>query len=839
MRSIVSLLAKTSRLLIASDFDGTLAPIVNHPDQAAAPTEILELLRRAAALPQTNVAIVSGRSLSDLRARIGDIKHAWFVGGHGAEISGPRLEHVPDDVSLLLESISEPLRQAAPASLGFVHERKPTSIAVHYRHVAPANAETVVKNIIENIASPARLAIRHGKKVIELLGVDVDKGRAVAKLQFATGSTGTFYMGDDVTDEDAFGALGDHDISVKVGEVPTKADFCVPGLAEAHALLTELVEHREQWLRSVHRSPLQDHSVLSDQRTLAVISPEGRVVWLCVPRVDSGAVFAELLDGPEVGVWSIAPATSDHAPPTQRYVGDTFTLETSWETFRVIDYLDGSAGRTFQRPGRTDLIRVIEGRGEVIITFAPRLDFGRAKTRLNVIDSGIMIEGAADPMVLRAPGVIWAIEDGPNGQTAVAKVELDGSPLVLELRAGTRSLASSPVPEPARREQTGHIWRSWAASLKLPIIAPELCRRSALLLRALVYGPSGALLAAGTTSLPELAGGARNWDYRFCWPRDAAVACASLVRLGNTGVAMRYLDWLLGIVDSCAGPEQLRPIYHVSGHELGPEAELSHLNGYRTSKPVRIGNAAARQVQLDVFGPIVELVYLLANAGAAISPDHWRLVEAMAIAVERCWDQPDHGIWEIRADCQHHVHSKTMCWLALDRAVKLAEQFVGVRREGWDVLRDRIRNDVLANGFSAKLSAFTAAYGVEEPDASALSVGLSGMLEASDTRFASTVDLVQRRLLDVNTVYRYRYDDGLPGPEGGFHICTGWLIESLAMVGRRQEAHELFDQYCRASGQTGVLTEEWCPVEQSGLGNLPQAYSHSALINAAFRLSSE
>ncbi|MGE3107552.1 MAG: trehalose-phosphatase [Phycisphaerales bacterium] len=837
MKNRFTKLAHTPRLLIATDFDGTMAAIVERPELARPAPGTLELLRRAASLPQTCVAVVSGRAIGDLRDRLGPLEGAWLVGGHGAEISGPHREHLPDDVAMLLEAIGGVLHDMAPESSGFIHERKPASIAVHYRAVAPEVARPIIDDIVTTVAKPGGLHVRKGKKVVELLAVDADKGRALRKLISATAATGALYLGDDVTDEDAFRAARDCDIAVKIGEPPSAADSCVRTIEEGHAIVQDIISQREAWLKAVSLPALQRHSILSDQRTLAVVGPGATIRWMCAPRIDSSAVFASLLGGDQVGYWSIMP--SDGGPPTgQRYLGDSFILETSWRNIRVTDYLDASGGRSFQRAGRTDLVRVVEGRGAVKIVLAPRLDFGRVKTRLVPVEGGLLIEGIADPMALYAPGLPWCLVQHSTGQTAEAHVRLDGSaPLIMELRVGTRSLTESRLPEPQRRALTDRVWSGWSGSLRLPPIATTLCRRSALMLRSLVYGPTGAILAAGTTSLPENAGGVRNWDYRFCWPRDAAVASMALARLGNTGTAMRYLDWLLGIVDRCSGPERLRPIYTVTGEELGPEAELSHLPGYRDSRPVRIGNAAAQQVQLDVFGPVVDLVHMLADAGAAISPDHWRLVEAMATAVERSWHEPDHGIWEVRTERRHHVHSKVMCWLALDRATKVADQFVGVRRQAWESLRDRIREDVLEHGYSRQREAFVAAYDLHEADAAVLAIGLSGLIEPDDPRFVRTVDLVQRELQEGGTVYRYRYEDGLSGTEGGFHLCTSWLIESLVRIGRHGQALELFDALCRSIGHTGVMTEQWCPAEQTGLGNLPQAYSHAALINSAVVLS--
>lgn len=836
MRNPITQLSRTPRLLVAIDFDGTLAPIVPRPEQAVADGEAIGTLLAIAGLPQTDVAVVSGRALRDLRERVKPPAHVWLVGGHGAEIEGPRYERHPPDLEPVLDGLMTQLRGAAPESSGFLLERKRASVAVHYRAVDEARAERAVKTIAQEIAPGVEARVRHGKMVIELLVWDADKGSAVTKLRALTAASGVIYAGDDVTDEDAFRVLGQTDLAVKVGEPPTEADVCVPGLADIRELLATVLSERRRYLAEIAQPPVQDHAVLSDQRTLAVVRPDGRIVWLCLPRVDGPTVFASLLDADKAGYWTVEPAEQSE-PPRQRYVGNAFTLETAWATVRVTDYLDGTGGRAFQRAGRSDLVRVVEGSGVARTVFVPRPDFGRAKVKMTSTDAGLIVEGGADPLVLVSPGMRWTMEEVDGVPRAVGEMDLSAGPVVLELRAGTRSLTPSRIGEPARRQQTDRIWTAWAASLTLPSVQPDKVLRSALVLRALVHGPTGSILAAATSSLPETAGGTRNWDYRFCWPRDAAVAAAALVELGNTGVAMRYLDWLLGVVDRCAGPERLRPIYSVTSDELGPEAELSHLSGYRASGPVRIGNSAAQQVQLDVFGPIVDLVYRLAEAGAPISPDHWRLVEAMALAVERSWHEPDHGIWEVRTEKRHHVHSKAMCWLALDRAVKLADQFVGVRRESWEVLRDRVRDDVLERGFDRALNAFVAAYDLHEPDAATLCLGLCGLIDPADARFIGTVDLVARHLLIDGTVLRYTYNDDIPGQEGGFHLCTGWLIQAMLRIGRTRDAEALFQHFARGIGPTGLMSEQWCPVEQTGLGNLAQAYSHAAFISAACALS--
>jgi len=502
----------------------------------------------------------------------------------------------------------------------------------------------------------------------------------------------------------------------------------------------------------------------------------------------------------------------------------------------VTDYFDCAGGRAYQRAGRSDLIRTIEGRGRVRITFAPRMDFGRIDTHLRIRPEGVEVEGTSDPTILVAPGISWRLEaEGPH-HNAVAEVDLADGPIVLELRHGTASFAPHPLPEAVRREHTKQFWCNWCRTLSPPSIAADLVRRSALVIRALSYGPTGAIVAAATTSLPEWRGGVRNWDYRYCWPRDAAMAAAALVRLGNTGQAMKFLDWILGVVEHCDSPDQLSPVYTVSGGHLGVEGEISALRGYAGSRPVRVGNAAAQQVQLDVFGAIVDLLGLLADRGAPLSTEHWRLLMLMVQAVEARWRQPDHGIWEPRRPRRHHVHSKVLCWLTLDRAIRIG-RYLGRRCDGWPELREAIAADVLANGFRPEINAFSSAYDDAEADAATLWVGLSGMLPPDDPRFIGTIEYVERNLRQENGVYRYRYDDGLPGPEGAFNLCTTWLMEAFVLAGRRAEAEQLFNRYLTLAGPTGLMAEQVEPATGHALGNYPQVYSHLGLINAAVRLA--
>jgi trehalose 6-phosphate phosphatase len=551
--------------------------------------------------------------------------------------------------------------------------------------------------------------------------------------------------------------------------------------------------------------------------------------------MDSPALFAEVLDGPPAGYFAIESFDGSR-PLRQRYLSGSLVLRTQWKNFQVTDFLDCSSGKYGQRPGRSDLVRLIEGSGRAIVEFAPRLDYGRAETRMSLRDGGLSINETHDPIVLSSPGVQWELLEHGRHHVARAEIDLDKGPCTLTLRFGTGTLRQTATTPHDQMKLTDRYWSAWASKLHLPKVQPKLVRRSALTLKALCFGPAGSIAAAGTTSLPEHLGGVRNWDYRFCWLRDAAMSAASLVKLGSDQEAMHFLDWMLGLLRE-RSPERLQPLYTLTGEQLGPEAEIAELSGYAGSRPVRVGNAAARQVQLDVFGPVVELIALLIERDAPLSSEHWRLVDAMVQAVAKRWREPDHGIWEIRRPSRHHVHSKLMCWVTVDRAVKINERFFDRQHPEWMALRDEIAHDILTHGFNPSVNAFTATYDSTEIDAAPLLIGLMGFLPPSDPRFIGTVQAVERELKDGPTVYRYRYDDGLPGTEGGFHICASWLVESYLLTGRVEEAWKLFNEMIELVGQTGLLSEQYDPRIRKALGNHPQAYSHIGVIENALQLS--
>lgn len=853
LRDRLASIAATPVLLVACDFDGTLAPLVDDPTVASPHPGAMAALIELSSLDHTHAALISGRGRDDLASLSGAPATVMLIGSHGAESPDLSEEHgAAVDATTRLDELEREIRSIAQQTPGALVERKPLAVAIHVRQSTPEDAGRALSEVMNGPARRPGVYIREGSNVLELCLLSpsegADKGSALTRLRERAGATGVIFLGDDKTDAEALRTLRQNDTGVIVGDIlrdyPDPSALRVRDPEAVGEVLHTLLELRKAWLRS-HRHdpralvPIERFSIVSDQRTLAVIDPRARVVWYCAPRVDSSAVFADLVAGVSdstAGRFEITPEDGSD-PIDQYYEKDSFVLVTRYATARVIDYMDCSLGRAYQRAGRSDLIRVIDGSGSMRLTFSPRMDFGRVRTRIRPVDGGLEVEGTAEPMVLHSPGVEWSIRDEAIHQTAEAVVSLENGPIVLELRCGTANARANPMPEPERRANTQRFWSGWAGALRLPALHQEMVKRSALVIKALAHGPTGAILAAATTSLPEHLGGVRNWDYRFCWPRDASLSAAALVRLGNTGHALKLLDWLLAVVDQCETPDRLRPIYTVTGNLLPPEAELGHLAGYGDSKPVRISNAAAYQVQLDVFGPITDLVALLAERGAPISPDHWRLVRAMVQAVEARWMDPDHGIWEIRTDRRHHVHSKVMCWLTVDRALRVMDAVLGRTDAAWERLRDTIRDDVLANGFNEEINSFTSAYSTRHIDAATLWVGLSGMIAPDDPRFAGTIKAVERTLLAGPVVFRYHEDDGLPGVEGGMLICAGWLIESLAMVGRREEALAMLDKLTTLVGPTGIAPEQYCPRHKVALGNIAQAYSHLAIINAAVRLS--
>ncbi|HZA10606.1 trehalose-phosphatase [Mycobacterium sp.] len=837
LRRALTSVARVPRLLVAADFDGTIAPIVDRPDDARPLPESATALRALAGLPSTTSALISGRALRDLATLSRMPAEVHLVGSHGSEFDAGFVHAVDDAAKALLRTIKDALSAIAAEYPGVTIELKPASVALHVRNATPDDAQTALEKA-HSAAQSWDAQITEGKAVLEFAVISTDKGQALDILRHREGASAAVFIGDDVTDEKAFRRLHGPDIGIKVGPGETLADYRVESPAQVAEALAYILEERRTWLLGGFATPIERLTMLSNSRTVALLTPEADLVWMCHPYGDSAAVFSRLLAGEEAGHFAVGPQR-DALPLSQRYVDGTMTVETSWASLMVTDYLSHDVG-----PGRTDLIRVISGEAKAVVTFAPRPEFAQAPVRLEVTDEGIQVFATNEPMVLRAPGVHWDVVTDGIHETAYAVIDPSSGPVTLELRCGTEDLSESPVDEDSRRRRAESHWRSWVDRLNLPSRKPGLMKRSALTLRGLVHADTGAIMAAGTTSLPEEIGGVRNWDYRFCWIRDAALTASALVSLGSTAEAEGYLGWLHAVIERMHGPERLQPLYTLKGLQLPPEAVIDSLPGYAGSRPVRVGNAASAQVQLDVFGPVVQLIWDLTHRrkqhGAAdpLTDADWNLISDMVFAVASRWVEPDHGIWEIRGNPRHHVYSKVMCWVTVDRAVKLAAEFGRAAPPGWATLRDVISAQVRDKGWSDEVRSYTAAYDGIDLDAATLHIGLSGLIDPSDDRFAATVVATEAELRSGATVYRYHRDDGLPGTEGGFHLCAAWLVEAYLLTGQRSQAEALFDRLVTAAGPTGLLSEEFDPVAERALGNHPQAYSHLGLLRCGQLLGS-
>jgi trehalose-phosphatase len=832
LRRAIVQIARTPRLLVACDYDGTLAPIVTNPDEARPLPESVGALRSLAGLHETTTAVISGRALRDLAILSRLPAEVHLVGSHGSEFDIGFVHALDEQARDLHRRLERELDRLADGVPGVQLEVKPASIAVHVRRAERDAAKRVLAEIHNGPACWDGVSTTDGKEVVELSVVQTDKGRALDTLRHQVGATAAIFLGDDVTDEKAFARLSGPDMGVKVGDGETLAAYRVRGAEDVATVLAFILEERRNWLYGEQAPPIERLSLLANERSVALITPDARLTWMCHPGPDAAAVFADLLGGSGAGHFSVKPYRNG-LPLGQRYLPNTMTVETRWSRLLVTDYLepDGPAHRT-------DLVRVISGSATTSVVFAPRPEFGGVPVRLMAEEDGLRVLGTSEPIVLRAPGVTWDITSDGLHDTASALVQpAEGTPVVLELRCGTTELGPHELSELERRARAGTFWSDWAGALKLPHVETELVARSALTLRGLCNSDTGGVLAAATSSLPEEIGGVRNWDYRYCWVRDAAMTVRELVGLGSVTEAEGYLRWLHDVIDTLAGPERLHPLYTISGTQLGAEAVIESLPGYAGSRPVRVGNLANHQVQLDVFGPVVELVVALAEVRGELRDREWQLVQAMAEAVSRRWFEPDHGIWEERHVPRHRVYSRVMCWVTIDRAIKLGEIYERELPDGWRELRDTIAGDVLTNGWNEEVQAFTTAYDGTDLDAASLFVGLSGLLDPADGRFQSTVTAIEAELRSGSTVYRYRRDDGLPGNEGGFHLCAAWLIEAYLLSGRRTEAEELFEQLIDAAGPTGLLPEQYDPIAERSLGNHPQAYSHLGLIRCAKLLS--
>ncbi|MCU1562112.1 MAG: bifunctional trehalose-phosphatase/glycoside hydrolase family 15 protein [Arthrobacter sp.] len=822
----LKVLARTPGLLVACNYGGTLCAAEGTSTETLPLASAAIALRALAALPNTHAAVVSGRSLRDLAAVSRLPAEVYLVGSHGAEFDMGYAHGLSLATESVLQQASQALAETVGAYRGISIERKPVAVAVHTKGAPPGVIAKATQQA-EQIARAHGMFFIVDGSVLDLSVVEPCKAAAMEHLRSMLGVSAALYAGDAFSDELALATLRGPDLGLRVGEGPTAAAHRLRDPESFARVLAVLFELRRAWLFGEDAVGLERHSMIGNGSSTALITPDAKICWMSHPLPESGSLFAHLLGGDTAGHFSVEPL-KDSQVLGQRYVDSTMIVETRWADVTVTDYLEPAPA------GVTSLVRVLSGTGAAKIVFAPRPDYANAPFSMEVRGEELHVVGTADPIMMLAPGVRFSVTSDGRHATAEAEVDLRQGPVILNMRCGdTEPRITAPDDETGRRAAVAHHSLRWVQGLSLPGVKPSLVRRSALVLRALVHEPTGAVLAAPTTSLPEGIGGTRNWDYRYCWLRDGAMTVNALLDLGSATEAEGFLAWLGRILAHAPGPEWLHPLYSVTGAPLSTEAIIESLPGYAGSRPVRIGNAADHQVQLDVFGPIAELIDALGARRNALPESHWELMVQMASAVLARWDEPDHGIWEARRAPRHHVHTKVMCWVALDRALRTAARHGRPPLPGWEPTAAAIREKVLREGWNEAASSFTVAYGSPDLDAAVLHIGLSGLLDVSDQRFLDTVTAVERELRVGPTVFRYRYDDGLPGLEGGFHICTTWLIEAYVAVGRIEEAWDLFDQLVNLFGPTGLLPEEYDPGTETHLGNHPQAYSHLGFIRCA------
>jgi GH15 family glucan-1,4-alpha-glucosidase len=588
------------------------------------------------------------------------------------------------------------------------------------------------------------------------------------------------------------------------------------------------------------QTKIEDYAFLSDTQTAALVSRDGCVDWLCLPRFDSGACFASLLGTSDNGHWRFWPKEKIERT-TRRYRGDALILETEIETkdgaVRLIDFMP-------PRGENPDIIRIVEGiRGEVAMQMELiiRFDYGRTIPWVRTGHGGLEAIAGPNGLILRT-----SVKTRGKDLTTVAEFTVkkgERVPFVLTWFASHSEPPKKVTPDHALRD-TERYWKKWATRCHPETPWHDAVVRSLIVLKGLTFAPTGGIVAAATTSLPEEIGGVRNWDYRYCWLRDATFTLVALVGAGYHDEAKSWREWLLRAIAGSA--DQMQIMYGVRGERRLEEFEIPWLSGYENSKPVRIGNAASNQFQLDVYGEVLGTMYRGHQAGIENRETDWRLQVALINFLESNWNKPDQGIWEVRGGPKHFTHSKMMAWVAFDRAVKLVEE-CGCTATGnvgrWKKIRDQIHAEVCARGFSTKEKAFTQFYGSDALDASLLMMPLAGFLPFTDKRVRGTIEAIERELMRDGFVLRYRPEeegvDGLPGGEGVFLPCSFWLASCLHRIGRETEGRELFERLLGVRNDLGLLSEEYDPIGKRQLGNFPQAFSHVALVNAAQILGEE
>ncbi|MFD2080063.1 Glucoamylase (glucan-1,4-alpha-glucosidase), GH15 family [Actinopolymorpha cephalotaxi] len=586
-------------------------------------------------------------------------------------------------------------------------------------------------------------------------------------------------------------------------------------------------------------APIEDYAIVGDMQTAALVSRSGSIDWLCFPRFDSGACFAALLGEADNGHWTVAPRGGSARAARRRYRGDTLVLETEWEVpegaVRVIDFMP-------PRHQAPDIVRIVEGiSGRVPMRSCLRLrfDYGTVVPWVRKIDQQIA--------AVAGPDAVWLRSDVPTyGRdfATYSDFEVCANDRVRFVLTWHPSHLPPPTPVDADEElaHTEALWKAWSGQSIYAGPWREAVQRSLLTLKALTYEPTGGIVAAATTSLPEDIGGSRNWDYRYCWLRDATMTLSALIRSGYDEEAAAWRQWLLRAV--AGSPADLQIMYGVAGERRLLEYDLPWLSGYEDSRPVRVGNLAVDQLQLDVYGEVIDALALARQAGLDPHEESWSLQAVLISHLSEHWHDHDEGIWEVRGPRRPFTHSKVMAWVAMDRAVRAVEEY-GVRGPvgKWRAVRDEIHREVCAKGYDADRNTFTQSFGSRDVDAALLLIPQVGFLPPDDPRVVGTIEAVQRELTRDGLVMRYPSDeggrrgtDGMPGTEGTFLACTFWLADDLAMIGRTREACDLFCRLLDLRNDVGLLSEEYDPRHRRMVGNFPQAYSHIALINSALHL---
>ena len=582
-------------------------------------------------------------------------------------------------------------------------------------------------------------------------------------------------------------------------------------------------------------SRIEDYALLGDCQGAALVSLGGSIDWLCLPRFDSDACFAALLGTEENGFWRIAPATPIRSV-RRAYRPGSLTLETEITTDEGTVVLV-----EFMAVGEptADIVRIVVGKSGAVpmrMELAIRCGYGTIVPWVQRIPNGIQAIAGPDLFRLTTPVPLHG-----EGMRTVCDFTVSAGervPFVFDWFP-SHLVPHAPVIPDEAFERCETFWREWTARAKVSGPYREIVMRSLITLKALTYEPTGGIVAAATTSLPEWIGSVRNWDYRCCWVRDATFTLYALINAGFNEEARAWRDWLLRA--AAGAPSQLQIVYGIAGERRLVELELTWLSGYEGSYPVRIGNKAAEQVQLDVYGELLDTLYLAAESGLVNTDEGWELQRALVRHLETVWMLPDSGIWEVRGPPRNFTHSKVMCWVAFDRAVKAMERWnVEGPLDRWRDIRDQIHADICTNGFDASINSFVQHYGAKVPDASLLVMPMVGFLPPSDPRMIGTIEAVERHLMNDGLVMRYVPEptvDGLPAAEGAFLACSFWLADALVLIGRRDDARVLFERLIALTNDLGLLSEEYDPVAKRMLGNFPQALSHVALVNTALNLS--